>query len=232
MPALAQTHRVFAFDLKGYGASDKPRGGYDLATLVEEMCTAVRALGFERVDWVGHDWGGSLVWAIALRHPEVVERIAIINAPLHRISPLRSWYILLFCVPGLMEALLARANSRFIHGMGRFAFDSRSLTAEALRAYTHAFALPGVHAAALAWYRSLWRSAPQLRRWLRRKVRRPCLVIWGIHDPVLPVGVLNGIEKHFEAPLEIVPLPRCGHWVMEEQPAFTTRTLCSFFERA
>jgi len=232
MPALARTHRVLAFDLKGYGESDKPRGGYDLGTMTTEMRAAVRALGYERADWVGHDWGGGLLWALVLRHPEAVERFAIINAPLHKIHPLHSWYIVPFCIPGLMETVLTRWNNRFVYGMRRFASDPRRLDTQALREYARAFALPGVHNAALAWYRSLWKSGPQLRWWLRRKVRRPCLVLWGIHDPALPVSLLQGIDKHFEAPLEIVPLPRCGHWVMEEQPDRTTQALLSFFDQA
>ncbi len=229
MTALARTHRVLAFDLKGYGESDKPRDGYDLGTLTVEMRDAVRTLGYERAAWAGHDWGGVLLWALALRYPEVVERFAIINAPLHRVSPLHSWYVIPFSVPGLMESLLARGNNRFIRAIRRSAYDPQSFDENTLRTYARDFALPGVHSSSLAWYRSIWKSGPQLRWWLRRKVRRPVLVIWGMHDPALPVGLLKGLEKHIEAPLEILPLVQCAHWVMEEQPDRTNQALVDFF---
>ena len=229
MTALAQTHRVLAFDLKGYGESDKPPNGYDLGTLTEEMRDAVGALGYERAAWAGHDWGGVLLWALTLRYPDIVDRFAIINAPLHRISPLHSSYVVPFSVPGLMESLLARGNNQFIRAIRRSAYDPRSFDENTLRRYARDFALPGVHSASLAWYRSLWKSGPQLRWWLRRKVRRPVLVIWGMHDPSLPVGLLKGIEQHIKAPLEILPLAQCAHWVMEEQPDRTNEALVDFF---
>ena len=66
--------------------------------------------------------------------------------------------------------------------------------------------------------------------WLRRKIRRPCLIIWGIHDQALPVSLLKGIERHIQAPLAIHPLPQCAHWVMEEQPERTLELLREFID--
>lgn len=228
VPGLSTDHRMIVFDLKGYGESDKPDGGYDLRTMTEELRDAVHALGYERATWVGHDWGGSLLWATALRFPETVERFVIINAPIHRLNVLRSSYVLPFSVPRLMEWVLAKYNDRFIHGLRSSAYDPKALTDEALAEYARAFALPRVHTASLSYYRMLWKSGPQSRLWLRRKVRRPCLVIWGIHDPFLPVSVLKGMEKHFDAPLTIQPLAQCGHWVMEEQPERTLELIRRF----
>ena len=228
IPGLAASHRVIAFDLKGYGESDKPEGGYDLNTLSREMRDALRNLGHERAVWVGHDWGGALTWAVALRYPEIVERFVILNAPLHRISPLHSWYILPFSIPGLMEKVLERYNDRFFQLLPASAYDPGAFSREDLQEYARAFAIPGVHRASLSWYRALWKSGPQSLVWRRKGVRRPCLIIWGIHDPTLPVTLLKGIERYFRAPLEIQPIARCGHWVMEEQPERTLGLLKQF----
>lgn len=229
MPALAATHRVIAFDLKGYGESDKPPSGYDLGTLTRELRDALRGLGYERAAWAGHDWGGAVLWALALRYPEVVERLAIINAPLHRLNPLRSSYIIPFSVPGLMERLLqCFGTERFMRALASSAYVDGAFSDDDVREYARAFAPPEVQSAAFAYYRALWKSAPQSRLWLRKKVRRPCLVLWGIHDTALPVGVLKGLERHVAAPLRIQPIARCGHWVMEEQPEETHHLLRSF----
>lgn len=64
--------------------------------------------------------------------------------------------------------------------------------------------------------------------WRRRKIVRPCLIIWGILDPALPVSLLKGIERHFHAPLTIEPVAQCGHWVMEEQPERTLELIKDF----
>ncbi|MDQ3856109.1 MAG: alpha/beta hydrolase [Chloroflexota bacterium] len=226
---LSGTHRVIAFDLKGYGESDKPEHGYDLGTLSEEMRLALRGLGYERAAWAGHDWGGGLLWAIALRFPEIVDRFVIFNAPLHKLNPLRSSYIIPFSVPGLMESILARQNDRFIHtGLPALAYRKEAFGSEDLAEYARAFALPGVHKASLQWYRSLWKSGPQMLRWQRRKVQRPCRIIWAIHDRALPVGLLTGLEKYFAVPLDIDPIAQCGHWVMEEQPEQVVRLMREF----
>lgn len=231
MSGLAATnHRVVALDLKGYGESDKPPGGYDLGTLSRELRDALWALGYERAVWAGHDWGGILVWALALRYPEIVDRFVIINAPLHKINPIRSSYILPFSVPGLMERVLEHNNDRFIRALRGSAYRPGAFSDGDLAEYARAFALPGVHTASLSYYRMLWKSWPQMRLWLRRKVQRPCLIIWGIHDPALPVSLLKGIEKYFGVPPVIQPVAQCGHWVMEEKPERTLELMSGFIE--
>src|SRR3712207_2391582 len=81
IPALAGRFRVVAPDLRGYNETAKPASGYDVDTLVEDTAALVRALGEERCLLVGHDWGGAIAWETAARHPHLVERLAILNAP-------------------------------------------------------------------------------------------------------------------------------------------------------
>src|SRR5687768_1052044 len=66
MPELARSHTVIAPDLRGYGGSDKPPGGYDKRTLATDMSGLMRALGFEVADVVGHDRGARVAhrWAL------------------------------------------------------------------------------------------------------------------------------------------------------------------------
>src|SRR5258708_10132657 len=109
LPALAIRSRVVAPDLRGYTLSDKPQTGYDLTTLINDISGLVAALGERRAHVVGHDWGGALAWALAIRDPDRVERLAILNAPhpalmLHELRPprqlRRSLYIGLFQLGG------------------------------------------------------------------------------------------------------------------------------------
>ncbi len=218
MPGLAEHHRAIAFDLKGYGESDKPEGGYDLGTLCREMRDAVRALGYERASWVGHDWGGLILWGLALCYPEVVDRFVVVNAAFHRLSLLHAWHILPLSLPGVTPWVLERAGALLMPLMWRYAYNRRALTLEDIVEYAIELNRPGVARASTAYYRSLWRSALQLRLWLPRKVARPCMILWGAHDPALPVSLLRGIERHFTVPPRIELLPRTGHWVVEEQP--------------
>jgi pimeloyl-ACP methyl ester carboxylesterase len=75
--------RVLAPDGRGYNRSDKPTGvgAYGLDTLVADVLGLADALGRERVSLVGHDWGGIVAWWAATRHPDRIERLAVLNAP-------------------------------------------------------------------------------------------------------------------------------------------------------
>src|SRR5947209_14470052 len=81
IPALAAAgFRVVAPDQRGYNLSDKPPdvGSYRLENLAGDVAGLIRATGRERAAVVGHDWGGAVAWAIAMRHPERVERLVIL----------------------------------------------------------------------------------------------------------------------------------------------------------
>src|SRR5262249_33501274 len=90
LPALQPHCRVVAPDLRGYNLSDKPPGGYDVATLAADVRGLIEALGEREASVVGHDWGGIVAWTFALRYPDYTRRLAIVNAP-HPGAMLRVW---------------------------------------------------------------------------------------------------------------------------------------------
>jgi pimeloyl-ACP methyl ester carboxylesterase len=79
MPLLAERHTVIAPDLRGYGHSDKPPGGYDKRTMAEDVRALARLLGHERLALVGHDRGARVAHRWALDHPDEVERLAVLD---------------------------------------------------------------------------------------------------------------------------------------------------------
>src|SRR5207247_1966814 len=111
----AAAFRSVAPGTRGYTLSSKPEGFKDYAgdLLAADIRDLIGALGAESALVVGHDWGGSIAWTVAMNHPEVVDRLAILNAAhprrlsegLHHPSQLRkSWYFFFFfAVPDLPE---------------------------------------------------------------------------------------------------------------------------------
>src|SRR5499427_1122733 len=109
-PLAAAGFRVVAPDTRGYNLSSRPDGvaAYDIGKLAADVRDLIHERGAETALLVGHDWGGSIVWATAMNHPEVVDRLVILNAAhprklsegLHHPGQLRkSWYFFFFDLP-------------------------------------------------------------------------------------------------------------------------------------
>ena len=101
-PLAAAGFRVVVPDTRGYNLSSKPEGfeAYAVDLLAADIRGLIGALGAKSALLVGHDWGGTIAWTTAMNHPEVVDRLAILNAAhprrlqegLHHPSQLRkSW---------------------------------------------------------------------------------------------------------------------------------------------
>jgi len=81
LPALAEDHRVLAPDLRGWGWSEAPAGDYSKATLADDVLALIDAECFDRVDVIGHDWGGYVGYLLALEHPERIRRLTVLDVP-------------------------------------------------------------------------------------------------------------------------------------------------------
>lgn len=236
LPALAQTHRVVALDLRGYNLSDKPTTGYDIATLCDDLRGAIEALGDGQADVLGHDWGGVLAWALAMRAPEYVRRLMILNAPhpatfqrtLYSPSQwLRSAYVGFFQLEGIAEDALSRDNYALIRRTFRAADRERAwLTDADIQYYMDAIARPGALTAALSYYRQVVRRGPGVIG-PARVITAPTLVLWGELDPYLGVGSLDGLERWVDD-LRVQRFSTAGHWVNQQEPAHVNEALLEF----
>ncbi|XP_024106329.2 bifunctional epoxide hydrolase 2 isoform X2 [Pongo abelii] len=138
IPALAQAgYRVLAMDMKGYGESSAPPEieEYCMEVLCKEMVTFLDKLGLSQAVFIGHDWGGMLVWYMALFYPERVRAVASLNTPFipanPNVSPLESIkanpvfdYQLYFQEPGVAEAELEQNLSRTFKSLFRASDES------------------------------------------------------------------------------------------------------------
>lgn len=79
LPVLAERYAVFAPDTRGYGGTDKPRVRVTRDLLAQDVIDLLDALEIEQVKLVGHDWGGIIAAAVALKHPERVSRLCLID---------------------------------------------------------------------------------------------------------------------------------------------------------
>jgi pimeloyl-ACP methyl ester carboxylesterase len=245
IPALAATgFDVAAPDLRGYNDSDKPEGieAYRITDVVEDVAGIVRGLGqelgHERACIVGHDWGGATAYAFAMIHPELTDRLCVLNAP-HpalfarefqrgNVTQLkRSWYMFLFQLPEAPERLLAADNFRMLKGMLTDSARKGTFSKADLACYMETFAKPGALQSAINWYRAAFRGGlPSAREF--PKIAAPTLIIWGDGDVFLGKELTRGMRPYFSGPFSLKYLPGVSHWVQQEAPAKVNALLTRF----
>ena len=193
-PLAAAGFRVVAPDMRGYNLSSRPKGvkAYDTDQLTDVIRGLIQERGAQSARLVGHDWGGSVAWATAMKHPEIVDRLAILNAAhprklsqgLHHPGQLRkSWYFFFFDLPDLPEAVVHADRWHFFR---HFLHDARpAYTPEEIDRYVEAWSQPGAPAGMINYYRSSVRQSPKKAEAALRPIKAPTLVIWGQRDRYL-----------------------------------------------
>jgi pimeloyl-ACP methyl ester carboxylesterase len=238
LPALADHFHVIAPDLRGYHLTERPSDGYDLATLTADVRALIAALGYEQADLIGHDWGGVVAWASAIRDPDVVRRLVIVNAPhpaslveeLGNVRQLRrSAYVGFFQLRGLAEASIARDDYALLRRTFRAADRGRAwLTDDDIQQYIEAIARPGALSAALEYYRQLPKALAQLSP--MRVILAPTLVLWGELDPYLGPELVDHLDRWVRH-LTVRRYPTSGHWLNQQEPERINQEIRSFLDQ-
>jgi pimeloyl-ACP methyl ester carboxylesterase len=235
--ALANAgYHAMAPDLRGYGLSDKPRivSAYKGAVLAEDVATIIRAGEQARASVVGQSWGGLAAWLFAMRYPEMLDRLVIMNVPHpHRwVEALRTWgfwrrnwQLLLFQPPILPEAMLrARDHAALRRSFER---DLGGVGNEDIEDYVKAMAQPGALTGVLNYYRAFLRENPFRLGWSLGVISAPVLVIWGALDRYFPVDLAQPPRRYVpNAHTEIVPGAR--HWTHRDQQEQVESLLLDF----
>ncbi|NYI04756.1 alpha/beta fold hydrolase [Allostreptomyces psammosilenae] len=225
---LATRYTVVAPDLRGYGLSDKPTGGYDKRRMAADMAGLVRELGFERASVIGHDRGARVGHRWALDHPEQVERLAVLD-----VVPTREmfrrldasvaagyWHWLFHLQPDLPERLIGPDVRGYLeYFFERWTYDRHGLEPEAVDAYVRAFSRPGALRASLDDYRAqeVDLSHDEADAQAGRRVTAPVLALWGSVGLPARLPTLE-IWKEYAEHVTGAEIPRCGHFIAEERP--------------
>jgi pimeloyl-ACP methyl ester carboxylesterase len=233
--------RVVAPDTRGYNLSSKPEGvaAYDVALLADDIKGLIHDRGAQSAMLAGHDWGGSIAWTMAMNYPEVVDRMAILNAAhprklsegLHHPDQLRrSWYFFFFDFPGLPEAVVHADNWHFFRNFLRDAHPA--FTPEQIDRYVEAWSQPGAATGMIDYYRFAVRQSPKKAAAALRPVTAPTLVIWGDSDRYL--GAELAEPDHDDVPNldRVERLPGASHWVHHDEAQRVTQLLTDFFTTA
>jgi pimeloyl-ACP methyl ester carboxylesterase len=242
LPFLAKKFTAVAPDLRGYNLSDKPRGvsSYSMEKLMGDVRGLIDFFGEKKATVIAHDWGGVIAWDLAAFHPEVVERLVILNAPHPRaylrelrrnpVQKKSSRYVFMFQLPFFPEWNIRRGNFQALDRIySGWVLRKDTFSAEDMRLFKEAMAKPGCLTAALNYYRSLFRNP---RRLLRMKdypkISVPTRIIWAENDRALTNELTHDLEPFFSIPPEIRYISQCSHWVQQEQPDRVNQLLEEF----
>jgi pimeloyl-ACP methyl ester carboxylesterase len=232
--------QAVAPDMRGYNLSSKPEGveHYQVKHMVEDLRALAETLGHRTFTLVAHDWGGVIAWAFAIAHPDLLDRLVIINAP-HPGTFLRelrdnpeqqkaSQYMLMFQNPGAEQMLSANGYAALVAAVLAQGLKTGAFTEEDKKAYIEAWSQPGALTGGLNYYRAArvgppsgeeGGEGPSLAQDLPSMVVKvPTLVIWGDKDTALLTGNLVGLDQ-FVPDLTVKRIPDGTHWVIHEKPA-------------
>lgn len=247
-PALAEDFFVIAPDQRGFGASDKPEGveNYKTDRILEDLIALADALELGRFTLVGHDWGGAVAWLAALRHPDRIKRLVIVNAPhplvfqksLIEDAPQRaaSQYMNAFRNPAMEAGIAAMGWENFYTKTFGGHADLALVPPEEKAAYLADWSAPGALTAMLNWYRASEIVVPQvgeevaLPAWTQAPFPRlamPVLVVWALKDKALLPVQLEGLHDVIDD-LRLVTIPDAGHFVPWEQPETVASAIRDF----
>jgi len=227
IPLLADGHRLIAPDLRGFGWSDCPAGGYDPLTFARDAVALLDALELEQVDVIGHDWGGAAAFVMALETPARVRRMVILNtvSPWVEYSPQllagswRSWYGVVMAIAG--DRVVRKRPDLLARGMRRDAVHPEGISEQDAMVYARRLGEPArAHATKLLYRTYLKAMAGRSpgSHLAERRLTQPTRFLFGANDGAISPHVLKGVERHGDD-LVVELVPDAGHFIGEEKPA-------------
>ncbi|MER6560010.1 alpha/beta hydrolase [Streptomyces sp. NPDC001027] len=211
-----QGFRAVAPDTRGYSPGVRPlhADAYGVSELVGDVLAVADALAWDRLDLVGHDWGGAVAWWTAARHAERLRTLTAVSTPhpgalgeAHRTDDdqrRRSRYQQDWRGPDT-EARFLADDAAFLRSLYGGNVSDRDVDE-----YVRRLSEPGALSAALNYYRADRPDAAV------GKIRTPTLYVWGTEDVALGPTAARATENWVSGPYAFHALQGVGHWVPDE----------------
>jgi pimeloyl-ACP methyl ester carboxylesterase len=211
--------RTYAPSQRGYspGARPRSRREYKTTELVDDVVGLIDRIDAP-VHLVGHDWGATIAWSVAARHPDRLASLTAVSVGHPEAfkralrttldQAQRSWYMGLFQLPFVPERLLSGKwfAQKFLGGSG--------MTDQMLATYRVEIVDEGALTGGLNWYRaipfSLSNEVPD--------VSVPTTLVWSDGDKALGRRMAELTEEHVGGAYEFIEFAGASHWIPEERP--------------
>lgn len=238
IPRLAERHRAIAPDLRGFGASGAPPGGYNGLVIGADALALLDALDIPRAHLIGHDWGGFGAFAAAIAAPDRVASMVVLNTlpPWIELRPrmaLELWHTLYAFMLAAWGEWIVRNRPGLIARMLRADRVHDGISRADAEGYAARLRRPESARATQLLYRSYVRSLKAVlveRRFDALRLRPPARFLFGMRDKAVSYRVLAGVEDHCDD-LTVELVPDSGHFIAEEKPELVAERALELFAR-
>lgn len=229
-PLAAAGFRALALDLKGAGYTSRPDDGHysavDQADLVWDF---IVALGLPKVHLIGNSYGGGVSLITALKHPDRVQRLVLLDSMCYRQK--YPFYIGVVRMPILSNLALTLVPDRLMvnYVLHDGYCDKTKIPPEVTDEYTYELGVAGTRAALIRIARQLVPDDMEEQEKLIGAVRQPALILWGDHDRIIPLA--NGERLHRELRnSRFMVIENCGHMPNQERPEVVNPLIVEFLK--
>ena len=224
IPLLADHYTVYAYDVLGFGLSDKPSDvDYSMKAHGDSLIGFMDALNLPSATLIGHSMGGVIIGYAALAAPSRVDKLVMIEPGFYTNKTPAFLQYMYFPLNRIMarQFYTRSMTERFL--LASF-YDKSKVTEEVIDAYMIPTRTPGVLDAMA---HMMVTVGAQKHEGVSERILLPALIVWGEREP----GVLPGVAKRLASEIQgstVASVEACGHYVQEEKPQELAKVIRDF----
>jgi pimeloyl-ACP methyl ester carboxylesterase len=226
MPVLAETFTVVAVDLRGVGGSQATDGGYDAASLAQDVHAVIADCGLGAAYVAGHDIGGMVAFAHTRLHPDDVRGLMVLDVALPGLDPWQGveaspllWHFRFHASPNLPEMLVEGRQRAYIRDfIGRIALNATAISEADIARYAHAYGTRAQLRSGFEFYRAFPETA-YFNETRTEPLHVPIVLAGGDHA-TRPANEIIAAALRAKGAQSVVvrTIENSGHFVVDEQP--------------
>ena len=244
---FSRNYLTVAPDLRGYNLSSKPesKDKYKIRYLLNDVKALINHFNKSSAVIIGHDWGGLIAWWMAMKYPQLVDKLIILNAPhpgvwLNNVKFMpkqlrKSWYIFFFQVEDTPEEYFRYNDFTNLKlTMQLTTYKKEVFDKEEMNKFVECWKKDNSLKYMINYYRANLKPTDFMsfsKKFSFPLIRCQTLIIWGVHDFALEKDLLIGTEKYVKK-LDIVYIDDAGHWIQQEVPDKVNKEIKRFIEKS
>jgi pimeloyl-ACP methyl ester carboxylesterase len=228
---LMKNYTVIVPDLRGMGKSSHPPGGYTKKAQAEDIRAVIASLGFDRAAVVGHDIGNMVAYAYTAKYRDKVDRLVVMDAPIPGVADWEQsllspqlWHFS-FGGPDAERLVQGRERIYLDRFWNEFSVHPDRIDESTRVHYAALYALPGAMHSSFEQFHAFAEDARDNQASAQVKLTMPVLAVGG--EKSYATG-MAAVMRQAATDVREAVVPDAGHWLMEENPAFTVALISGF----